>query len=77
MRNKFSTFTILSVINILNLTSPVLAHTGDENFSGCWGGMGGMMGSYGMGFFGWIFSTLVVVALILLIAWLIKQIQKK
>lgn len=43
-------------------------------------GMGGMMyGSYGSGMmlFGWLFSLLVFVALILLIVWLIKQIQKK
>lgn len=45
---------------------------------------GGMMGSgnvigngmWGMGFFGWIFMVLVIVALVLLIIWLIKQIQK-
>lgn len=38
----------------------------------------GMMGSYGTGwmFFGWLFSILVFVVLVLLIAWLIKQIQK-
>ena len=42
--------------------------------------MGGMMmGSYGYSgmFFGWIFGILVLVALMLLIVWLIKQIQKK
>ena len=45
---------------------------------------GGMMGSgnvigtgmWGMGIFGWIFMTLVTVALVLLIIWLIKEIQK-
>ncbi len=43
-------------------------------------GMGNMMsGSYGLGIgiFGWIFSLLVLVILVLLIFWLIKQIQKK
>ena len=43
------------------------------------GGMGGMMyGNYGSGmmFFGWIYGLLVLVALVLFIAWLIKQIQK-
>ncbi len=39
----------------------------------------GMMGyNNGTGIvFGWIFMTLVVVALVLLIVWLYKQIQKK
>ena len=47
------------------------------------GGRGDMMGNFfgygmfGMGFFGWIFMLLVIVALILLIVWLIKQIQKR
>jgi len=39
----------------------------------------GMMGNYGfsgMWIFGWLFMTLIFVALVLLIAWLIKQIQK-
>ena len=38
---------------------------------------GMMYGSYGTGFmaFGWLFSALVLVALVLLIVWLIKQIQ--
>jgi len=60
---------------ILVLTSFVSADVGD---GGC--GMGSMMGgTYGYGgmFFGWAFSTLILVALILLIVWLIKQIQKK
>ncbi len=37
-----------------------------------------MYGSYwscGIGF-GWLFSTLVLIVLVLLIVWLIKQIQK-
>ena len=39
----------------------------------------GMMSGYGwgMGIFGWLFGLLVLIALILLIFWLIKQIQKK
>ena len=43
-------------------------------------GMSGMMsGDYGLGgmFFGWLIGLLVIVALVLLIVWLIKQIQKK
>lgn len=47
------------------------------------GGGGNMMGNYfgygtyGMGFFGGVFMLLILVALVLLIIWLIKQIQKK
>ena len=45
-------------------------------------GFGGMMnmmyGTYGSGmmFFGWIYGILILVALILFIAWLVKQLQK-
>lgn len=38
-------------------------------------GMGGAWGYLAM-IFGWLFSLLVLVALVLLIIWLIKQIQK-
>ena len=47
------------------------------------GGYGGMMsmmyGGYGSGMmlFGWIYGILILVALILLIMWLFKQIQRK
>lgn len=37
----------------------------------------GGYGSYGMNLFGWVFMLLLIVALILLIIWLYKQIQKK
>jgi len=63
---------VLGLINI----SLVLADEAD----GCFGDVGGMMsGSYGMGTmgFGWLISLLVVIALVLLIIWLIKQVQKK
>ncbi|MBS3086092.1 hypothetical protein J4422_00120 [Candidatus Pacearchaeota archaeon] len=49
---------------------------------GGYGGYGGMMGYNnmmnwgGMWVFGWLFMTLVVIALVLFIAWLVKQIQK-
>ena len=46
------------------------------------GGGGNMMGGYyggygmfGMGFFGWIFMLLIITALVLLIIWLIRQLQ--
>ena len=60
---------------ILVLLSFVSAHTGDETFGTCM--FGGMMGGMGGGFFMWILYILVIVGLVLLIAWLIKQIQKK
>ena len=47
------------------------------------GGFGGMMnmmyGTYGSGmmFFGWIYGLLILIALILLIFWLAKQLQNK
>ena len=68
MKNKF----IILIVNILLLTSFVFAQT-DQGFYGC--NMGAMM--YGTsGFlpmtFVWVFSILILVALILLIFWLIK-----
>ena len=67
---------------LLSLVTTILAHTGEDeglHHQGC-GMMGGMMtGIYGYGgmLFGWLFGLLILVALILLIVWLIKQIQKK
>ena len=49
---------------------------------GGYGGYGGMMGYNNMmnwggtWIFGWLFMTLVVIALVLFVAWLVKQIQK-
>ncbi len=40
-------------------------------------GFYGGYGMYGANFFGWVFMLLVIVALVLLIVWLYKQIQKK
>lgn len=54
----------------VSLTGFVSAHTGDDNFS-----HHGLMGSGFMWLFGLIFMILIVVALVLLIIWLIKQIQ--
>ena len=39
--------------------------------------MNWMYGGIGMAFFGWVMGLLVIVVLVLLIMWLIKQIQKK
>ena len=49
---------------------------------GGWGSnwMGGMMYGYnygGMWLFGWLFMILVSIAVVLLILWLVKQLQKK
>lgn len=44
-----------------------------------YGGMMGMMyGTYGSGMmlFGWLYGILILVALVLLIVWLVKQVQK-
>ena len=61
---------------LLVLTSFVSADIGDEFNCGAWGMMSGGYG-WGMGLFGWIFGILVLVALVLLIIWLTKQINKK
>ncbi len=80
MKKQISLLVIASLI-AASLIGVVSADAGD--FGSCpvgASGMYGMMsGSYGFGglFFGWLFGLLVVVALILLIVWLIKQIQKK
>lgn len=49
-----------------------------DNGYGC-GMMSGFTGSYGTGMmlFSWLFGIAVLVALVLLIVWLLKQIQKK
>jgi len=70
---------VFSMIFVLGIASPVLAHAGEDGYDhhGMMGGFyGGMMGGFGMGFFGWIFMLLGIVALILFIVWLIKQIQE-
>jgi uncharacterized membrane protein len=49
-------------------------------FRGAGYGMMGMMyGSYGYGmlFFGWIFGILSLVAVVLFIVWIVKQLEKK
>ena len=46
---------------------------------GGYGGMGSMMyGSYGSGMmlFGWLYGVFILIALILFIVWLVKQITK-
>ena len=78
--NKLTNLMVFSILILVSLALPVLAHTGEDDY-GHHGMMGGMMsGAYGFGgmwLFGWAFAILVLVALVLLIVWLLKQIQKK
>ena len=53
---------------------------GYSNYGGMWGMMNWMAGgsyNYGTWIFGWLFMILIFVALVLLIVWLVKQIQNK
>ena len=62
------------IILILVALIIVLIFSGFGN-SGDWGMMSGS--GWGiMGIFSWLFMTLILVALILFIIWMIKQIQK-
>ena len=56
----------------LLLIGIVSADAGNVGFCGMMSDYGG----FGIGL-GWIMNILVIVALVLLIAWLVKQIQKK
>jgi len=73
---KIKTYGLLFVLVAINSISSVSADVGDNNLGGCWGGM--MYGSYGTGMalFGWLFMILVIIALIIFIIWMIKQLQK-
>ena len=65
---------------VLSLISFVSAHTGNDDYDHMISGMSGMMsGYYGYGgmFFGWLIGILIISVLVLLIVWLIKQINKK
>lgn len=66
---------IVSLI-LVSLASLVSADVGDCQMSGMYGMMSGSYG-LGMGIFGWLTGILVLVILVLLVVWLIKQIQKK
>ncbi|MEK7142808.1 MAG: hypothetical protein AAB785_01230 [Patescibacteria group bacterium] len=73
---------------MFDLINIVSAHANDQDWSSMMQNYGGHMGMmnymFSMGgawgwtamIFGWIFGILVLLALILLIVWLIKQIQK-
>ncbi len=67
---------IVSVfVVVLALTSFVAAHTGVDDSAHHYGMMGGFYG-WGMWNFMWIICALAVIALVLFIVWLVKQIQE-
>ncbi len=70
---KKPTLFLISFISLLSLASAQQPN----NYCGGFGGM--MTGTYGYGgmIFGWIFGILGIAALVLLIFWLFKQVQKK
>ena len=71
MTNKNNEYNILIIVIVVILALFLFSGFGMMGF-------GGMMGNYsfsGMWIFGWIFMTLIVVALVLFIIWLIKQLQ--
>ncbi len=78
MNKKILISAIALVTIMFTLVSFVSAHTGNDEFDHCSGFCPMMSGNYGFGpmLFGWAFSILVLVVLILFIIWLIKQIQK-
>ena len=72
MKNESIIWIILAIV--------ALALIASFGFGG-YGGYGGMMGGYGsygsgMMFFGWLYGILILIALVLFIMWLAKQIQK-
>jgi len=69
----------LIILILFSLVALVSAHTGNDEFDHCHGFCPMMSGAYGFGgiILGWIFGISVIVVFMLLIVWLIKQIQKK
>ncbi len=72
MKNETLVWIILGAIVLALLFTGV-------GFGGYGGMMGMMYGGYGSGMmlFGWLYGILILVALVLLIVWLVQQIQKK
>ncbi|MDP2926405.1 MAG: hypothetical protein Q8N99_08560 [Nanoarchaeota archaeon] len=69
-----------NLLNGIIITMAVFLLLGMFGFGGMMGGggFGGMMGGFGFGsmwIFGFLFMTLILVALVLFIFWLIKQLQ--
>ena len=77
MKNENLLMWILGVVVLLFLFGG-FGMMGFGGTSGYGGMMGMMYGSYGGGMmlFGWLYGILILVALVLLIVWLVKQIQK-
>ncbi len=74
MKNNETLIWVIAIIAVV-----VLLFGGFGMGFGGYGGMMNMMyGAYGGGmmFVGWLYGILILVALILFIAWLVKQIQK-
>lgn len=69
--------TLVWVITIIALVVLLLGGFG-MGFGGYGGMMGMMYGIYGSGmmFIGWLYGILILIALVLFIIWLVKQIQK-
>ena len=73
MTNKNNEYNILIIVIVVILALFLFSGFGMMGF-------GGMMGNYsfsGMWIFGFLFMALILVALILFIVWLIKQLQDK
>ncbi len=71
--NETITWIVIAIAVIV-----VFSGFGTMRFGGGYGGMMGMMyGSYGGGmmFFGWLYGILVLIALVLFIIWIVKQLQ--
>ncbi|MBS3092868.1 hypothetical protein J4466_05620 [Candidatus Pacearchaeota archaeon] len=67
--NQIITWVIVAIVVLFiasMLTSPMLSYSG-------YGMMGAGFGT--MWLFGWLFMILIIVALVLLIMWMIKQLQ--
>ncbi|MBS3086088.1 hypothetical protein J4422_00100 [Candidatus Pacearchaeota archaeon] len=74
MKNNETMVWVIVIVAVL-----VLIFGGVGMGFGGYGGMMGMMyGTYGSGmmFFGWLYGVLILVALVLFIVWLARQIQK-
>ncbi len=70
---------VFLVLALFSLVSAVFAHETEDRFFhyGMMGTIGTTWGFVGMWLFGIIIAILVITALVLLILWLIKQINKK
>lgn len=76
---KFIIFSFVAFVFLLSSTSFVIGHGEtdefyDDHHSGMMSGFYGT-GIWGMGLFGWLFMILILIALILLIVWLVRQLQ--